>query len=55
VTTAFGPRLYRQTVADKLDRAAPLPITKELGDAIAGRPFVIPIVDARKNRKAELK
>jgi hypothetical protein len=38
-----------------LNRCAPSSITKELGDAIAGRPFVIPIVEARKNRKAEVK
>jgi len=38
-----------------LDRCTPLPITKESGDAIAGRPFVIPIVEARRNRKAEVK
>ncbi len=28
-------------------------ITKELGNAIAGRPFVIPIVETRKEEKAE--
>jgi hypothetical protein len=27
-------------------------ITRELGNAIAGRPFVIPIVETRKEKKA---
>jgi hypothetical protein len=27
-------------------------ITKEFGDALAGRPFVIPIVETRKEKKA---
>ena len=35
-----------------LNRCTPLPITKELGNAIAGRPFVIPIVETRKEKKA---
>jgi hypothetical protein len=34
-----------------LNRCTPLPITKELGNAIAGRPFVIPIVETRKEKK----
>lgn len=43
---------YQRAVVDMLNRCTPLPITKELGDAIAGRPFVIPIVETRKQKKA---
>ena len=45
---------YQRAVVDMLDRCTPLPITKELGGAIAGRPFVFPIVETRKEKKAEL-
>ncbi len=44
---------YQRAVVDMLNRCTPLPITKELGNAIAGRPFVIPIVETRKEKKAE--
>jgi hypothetical protein len=44
---------YQRAVVDMLNRCTPLPITKELGDAIAGRPFVIPILETRKEKKAE--
>jgi hypothetical protein len=44
---------YQRAVVDMLNRCTPLPITKELGNAIAGRPFVIPIVEIRKQKKAE--
>jgi hypothetical protein len=43
---------YQQAVVDMLNRCTPLPITKELGNAIAGRPFVIPIIETRKEKKA---
>jgi hypothetical protein len=43
---------YQRAVVDMLNRCTPLPITKELGNAIAGRPFVIPIVETRKEKKA---
>jgi hypothetical protein len=43
---------YQRAVVDMLNRCTPLPITKELGNAIAGRPFVIPIVETRKQKKA---
>jgi hypothetical protein len=45
---------YQRAVVDMLNRCTPLPITKELGNAIAGRPFVIPIVETRKEKKAEI-
>lgn len=45
---------YQRAVVDMLDRCTPLPITKELGGAIAGRPFVFPIIETRKEKKAEL-
>jgi hypothetical protein len=39
---------YREAALAMLDRCAPLPITEELGKAIAGRPFVIPIIETRR-------
>jgi len=44
---------YQRAVVNMLNRCTPLPITKELGGAIAGRPFVFPIVETRKEKKAE--
>jgi hypothetical protein len=44
---------YQRAVVDMLNRCTPLAITKELGGAIAGRPFVFAIVDSRKEKKAE--
>jgi len=44
---------YQRAVVDMLNRCTPLSITKELGAAIAGRLFVIPIVETRKEKKAE--
>jgi hypothetical protein len=44
---------YQRAVVDMLNRCTPLAITKELGGAIAGRPFVFAIVDSRNQRKAE--
>jgi hypothetical protein len=43
---------YQRALVDMLDRCTPLPITPELGGAIAGRPFVFPIVDTRMDKKA---
>jgi hypothetical protein len=42
---------YQRAVVDMLDRCTPLPITKELGGAIAGRPLVFPIIETRKEKK----
>ncbi len=44
--------VYRDAAINMLDRCTPLPITPALGRAIAGRPFVIPIIDTRKESKA---
>ena len=44
---------YQRAAVDMLNRCTPLPITKELGGAIAGRPLVIPIVETRNEKKAE--
>jgi hypothetical protein len=44
---------YQRAAVDMLNRCTPLPITKELGGAIAGRPFVIPSVDTRYDKKAD--
>ena len=46
--------VYQRAVVDMLNRCTPLSITRELGNAIAGRPFVIPIVETRKEKKAEI-
>ena len=42
---------YRDAAIDMLKRCTPLPITDGLGSAIAGRPFVIPIIETRKENK----
>jgi hypothetical protein len=55
-TTSAPPDVkaaYQRAAVDMLNRCTPLPITKELGGAIAGRPFVIPIVDTRYDKKAD--
>jgi hypothetical protein len=46
---------YHRAALDMLKRCAPLPITEGLGAAIAGRPFVVAIVDTRKDQKDEEK
>lgn len=43
---------YQRSIVEMLDRCTPLPITKELGGAIAGRPLVFSFVDTRAERKA---
>jgi hypothetical protein len=42
---------YRDAAIDMLKRCTPLPMTDGLGGAIAGRPFVIPIIETRKENK----
>jgi hypothetical protein len=44
---------YRTAVTDMLDRCQPLPLSTGLGGAIAGRPFIISIIDDRKDTKAD--
>ena len=44
---------YHDAAVNMLKRCTPLPISEKLGDAIVGRPFVIPIVETRKEKKAE--
>jgi hypothetical protein len=44
---------YHEAALDMLKRCTPLPITAELGGAIAGRPFVVPIVETRPEKKAD--
>src|SRR6266853_5341467 len=44
---------YQAAALDMLKHCTPLPITDKFGDAIAGRPFVIPIDETRKEKKAE--
>jgi hypothetical protein len=45
---------YRDAALQMLDRCTPLPITEKLGNAIAGRPFVIPIVETRQQASASV-
>ena len=44
---------YRIAVADMLKRCASLPFTDALGNAVAGRPFTMRLVDDRKLKQAE--
>jgi hypothetical protein len=44
---------YRIAVAEMLKRCASLPFTDALGNAVAGRPFTIRLVDDRKLKQAE--
>jgi hypothetical protein len=39
---------YRDAALRMLGRCTPLPVTDRLGSAIAGRPFVIPIIETRQ-------
>lgn len=45
---------YRIAVARMLKRCAPLRFTEALGNALAGRPFTIRLIDHRKFRQAEI-
>jgi hypothetical protein len=44
---------YRIAVAKMLKRCAPLPFTDALGNAIAGRPLTMRLIDNRKLKEAE--
>jgi hypothetical protein len=44
--------IYRDAAMNMLKRCTPLPITAALGGAIAGRPFVIPIIETRTEKKS---
>jgi hypothetical protein len=46
-------KVYREAALDMLKRCTPLPITAALGNAIAGRPLVAPIVETRGERKTD--
>jgi len=43
---------YRVAVAKMIKRCAPLPFSNALGNALAGRPFTIRLIDHRKLREA---
>jgi hypothetical protein len=43
---------YRVAVAEMLKRCARLPFTEALGNAIAGRPFTMRLIDDRKLKQA---
>ena len=44
---------YRIAVAQMLERCSSLPFTETLGNAVAGRPFTMRLVDDRKLKQAE--
>jgi hypothetical protein len=44
---------YRIAVMSMLQRCTPIPITDALGDAIAGHPLSIRLIDERQQRRAE--
>jgi len=44
--------LYYRALVLTIKRCSPLPLTPELGAAIAGRPFFFRFVDTRKQREA---
>ena len=46
--------LYYRALVQTIKRCSPLPVTPELGAAIAGRPFFFRFVDTRKQREALL-
>jgi hypothetical protein len=46
--------LYYRALVATIKRCSPLPVTPELGAAIAGRPFFFRFVDIRKQREALL-
>jgi hypothetical protein len=41
-------QLYRRAITDALERCTPLPFSKGMGGAIAGRPIAIRFVENRK-------
>ena len=43
---------YRIAVAQMLKRCSPLPFTDALGNAVAGRPFTMRLIDSRKLKQA---
>ena len=43
---------YRLAVAEMLKRCSPLPFTDALGNAVAGRPFTMRLIDSRKLKQA---
>jgi len=42
---------YRDAAMNMLKRCTPLPVSEELGGAIAGRPFVVPIKETRNEAR----
>ncbi len=41
--------IYHNAITSALDRCTPLPFTRGLGNAVAGRPIVIRFLDSRKH------
>jgi hypothetical protein len=44
---------YRDAAMEMINHCTPLPITAGLGNAIAGRPFVIPIIESRHEKTGD--
>jgi hypothetical protein len=45
---------YQRSIVDALRRCTPFPLTPALGNATAGRPHALRVIDVRGQRKAEL-
>jgi len=43
---------YYTSVAEAIDRCAPMPFTETMGGAVAGRTFRVNFLDRRNSRKA---
>jgi hypothetical protein len=52
IASAEQRDLYRRAVIDSLMDCTPLPLTRGMGGAIAGRPLVIRYIDDRNTRRA---
>jgi hypothetical protein len=46
-------KVYRQAITEALDRCTPMPFSKGMGGAIAGRPIAIRYVDKRNRQDRE--
>jgi hypothetical protein len=49
--TSEQRQAYREAVAQALVRCAPLPFSRSLGDAIAGRPVTMRLIDTRQQQR----
>jgi hypothetical protein len=45
---------FYTAVAEAIDRCSPMPFTESMGAAVAGQPFLIRLIDARKRKQARI-